>query len=149
MHIRKFKESDSFELSILSGRAMKERNNEGYTDQQINSIVSYYDFDRFLNNSHNKKVYVCVFDGKIVGTGTLKFNEIMACFILPEYQKKGIGKALASFLEDEAKRDGFSKVWLVSALSAQGFYKKLGYSFVSEKLHPEWGKGIVMEKTLL
>ena len=148
MLIRKFRKKDIFQIPSLIRRAIVERDNKNYTKDQIESSASYYGAEKFLEDFSNKTVYVCVDDGKIVGTGTLHKDEIMACFILPEYQGKGIGRELVGILENEAKLKGLLNVWLVAVLSAVGFYEGLGYVKIGEKMHRDWGKGIIMEKAL-
>lgn len=146
MQVRKFRKEDISQIPNLIKRAIIERDNHNYTHEQIVLSSSYYTAEKFCEDFDNKIVYVCVDEDKVVGTGTLYKGEIMACFILPEYQGKGIGKEIVMALEKEAIRKGLPKVWLVSVLSAVKFYEKLGYVFVNEKMHRDWGKGMVMEK---
>ena len=49
-------------------------------------------------------------------------------------QGKGIGKALATFVEDRARRDGFRKIFVYTAVNnpVRKFYEHLGYAFVNE-----------------
>lgn len=148
MLVRRFRSEDLSQIPELIKRAIIERDNHNYTPEQIALSSSYYTAEKFCHDLDKKAVYVCVDENKIVGTGTLYNGEIMACFILPEYQGKGIGKEIVRILEKEAKDSGLEKVWLVSVLSAVKFYEKLGYVFVKEKMHRDWGKGIVMEKIL-
>ena len=88
-------------------------------------------------------------DEKIIGTATLNKDEIMSVFIDPQSQGKGLGKKFMELLEKDAMNKGLSKVWLVAGLSAVSFYEKIGYNFVSNKFHPEWGEARVMEKVFL
>jgi ribosomal protein S18 acetylase RimI-like enzyme len=60
--------------------------------------------------------------------------EIIFLLVYPEYQGKGIGKRLMNFAED--KTHGECKRIFLDVLSknpAVGFYKKIGYSIISEK----------------
>ena len=45
-------------------------------------------------------IYFAEVQGKIVGTGSIRGNEICRLFILPEYQAKGYGNRLMDLLED-------------------------------------------------
>ncbi|MEK6924957.1 MAG: GNAT family N-acetyltransferase [Nanoarchaeota archaeon] len=146
MQIRKFKLEDAQEVSSLITRAITERDNKDYTLEQITLSASYYTSEIFCEDIAHKNIYVSTDSGKIIGTATLHKDEIMACFILPEHQRKGIGRAFLSILERDAVLNGLSKVWLVAVLPVVGFYEKLGYHRVGEKMHKDWGKGIIMEK---
>ena len=58
------------------------------------------------------------------------FN-ILALAVLPQRQRKGIGKALLEGLEQETKRRGYEFIRLNSAdhrLGAHAFYEKVGYT---------------------
>ncbi|MEK6894619.1 MAG: GNAT family N-acetyltransferase [Nanoarchaeota archaeon] len=148
MLVRRFKIQDASEISSLIRRSILNRNNIDYTVSQINSIAKYYSPENIMNDFDRKFIVVCLDKNKIVGTGTLFGDELMTLFIDPDYQKKGIGKKLMDILEEEAKKKGILRVWVVSTLTAVNFYRKLNYSFVKEKIHPEWGMGIVVEKYL-
>ena len=148
MEFRIFHAADAREVSALIKRSVKERDNSGYTSEQIDSLAGYYTPENFCKDLEMKVIYVCTDEMRIAGTATLRDDEVMAVFILPEYQRNGIGNKFMDVLEDVAVRKGLYKVWLVAGLSAVNFYEKRGYCFVREKLHPSWGKGIVMEKSL-
>lgn len=148
MRFRLFNEKDALEVSNVIGRAVRIRDNSGYSDSEIESLANYYTPENFCKDAGRKFSYVCLAGRKIIGTGTLRDDEAMAVFIEPEYQRKGIGVKLMNILEDEAVKKGYAKVWLVASLSAVDFYKKLEYLSIGEKYHPSWGKGIIMEKEL-
>jgi GNAT superfamily N-acetyltransferase len=52
-------------------------------------------------------------------------------YVAAERQKKGIGRKLVDFLEDEARKEGYKELLVRSAEiyrgSAYGFYEKMGY----------------------
>lgn len=59
------------------------------------------------------------------------FN-VLALAVLPNQQKKGIGKTLLQGLEEEAKRRGYTFIRLNSAdyrTEAHAFYEHVGYSY--------------------
>jgi GNAT superfamily N-acetyltransferase len=48
----------------------------------------------------------------------------------PIYQKKGVGKLLLTFAEDEARRQGFASIYLythIKMIENQELYSKIGY----------------------
>lgn len=63
---------------------------------------------------------------------TEKPVEIKILYVDGNHQGKGVGRNLITFIEDEAKREGFSEIIVRSAKkyigTAWGFYKKMKYS---------------------
>lgn len=149
MQIRRFNVSDAFEVSSLIRRSIIYRDNRNYSLNNIYSIANHYCVENICAKLEDKIIYVAIEDEKIIGTATLNKDEIMAVFIDPQSQGKGLGKKFMELLEKDAMNKGLSKVWLVAGLSAVSFYEKIGYKFVSDKFHPEWGRAKYMEKVFL
>ena len=148
MDFRLFELKDAFEVSKLIKRSVRIRDNSGYTKEQIDSLADYYSPENFCLDLDKKVIYICAEGNKILGTATLLKDYIMAVFIDPDYQRRGIGKKLMFLLEKYALKKGYSKVWLIANFSAVSFYEKLGYVRIGEKIHPHWGKGVIMEKVI-
>lgn len=73
----------------------------------------------------------CVFlavneEEKAVGTVTIRQNEILRLFVLPEYQGMGYGKMLLDFAEAEVARQ-YEKIIVDASLPAKSLYLKRGY----------------------
>lgn len=75
--------------------------------------------------------WVCEIDNQIVGfsIADLKDNNIWALFLLPEFEKKGIGKQLHNIMLDWYFSKTKSKVWLGTSpkTRAEFFYRKMGW----------------------
>jgi GNAT superfamily N-acetyltransferase len=52
---------------------------------------------------------------------------ILLCYVLPEVQFKGVGRALLESVEAEARLRGLLGISLESTLSARAFYSRHGY----------------------
>jgi len=99
--------------------------------------------------------YVYRSAGKIVGVAALhpeieKTGRIRWVYILPEFQRKGIGTALMRHVEGEAEKKGLRKLRLLTtgaAIWAIEFYHKLGYRLTGKRDRP-WGFDVVMEKEI-
>jgi GNAT superfamily N-acetyltransferase len=99
--------------------------------------------------------YICRRQGNIVGVAALSLDmqatgRIHWVYILPEYQRKGIGAALVRHVEVEAVRKGLRALRLFTvgaALWAIEFYQKLGYRLIGKVDRP-LGFDVVMEKKL-
>ncbi|MCL2120702.1 MAG: GNAT family N-acetyltransferase [Clostridiales bacterium] len=77
-----------------------------------------------------------VFEGRIIGMGRLVGDGMSICYvqemiIYPEYQGKGIGKAIMDKLISYIIKNGFTNTYvtvgLFSAKGKEGFYSKLGF----------------------
>ena len=103
------------EMSIIKADISDIKIVKYITTETINSIYPCYypegAVDFFLGHHNDKNiendiksgiVYLC-FDDKnnVIGTVTIKENEICRLFVLPEYQGNGYGRELISFAEDE------------------------------------------------
>jgi GNAT superfamily N-acetyltransferase len=70
--------------------------------------------------------------------------------VLPGYQRRGIGTALVTHIERQARELGLSRLWLVTVEKvtwAVSLYQKLGYA-LSERIERPWGFNVRMEKEL-
>lgn len=73
---------------------------------------------------------------------------IKAVAILPEYQKKGLGKYLMEHVEKIAKEKGYRKVVLMGRVSVEVFYEKLGYKTIGDPFDYHTIPHVDMEKSL-
>lgn len=121
-------------------------------DKKRNLVISYEDFceifDSFIFQTYKLK-------GRIKGVAGLELlgknkGLIRYVYILPKYQRQGIGKKLMKKIEEEAKNEGLTKLSLFTSEQAKwaiDFYKKLGYEIIVTR-ESEIGKYVVMEKEL-
>lgn len=71
---------------------------------------------------------VALKDGKLVGVALLtQAGKLSLCYLLPEAQYVGIGKALLQGMETQARAWGISVLRLHSTASARDFYARNGY----------------------
>lgn len=71
---------------------------------------------------------VAVDAGAVVGVALLtRAGKLALCYLLPEAQRRGAGKALVEKLEVQAREWGIKALQLHSTASAQAFFARLGY----------------------
>ena len=99
--------------------------------------------------------YTNRYERDITGVAALSVEDeeigrIRWVYVLPKYQKQGIGTALVSHIEGVAKNIGLKKTRLMTdsnATWAIRFYKNLGYTKTRLLPNP-WGFDLWMEKEL-
>lgn len=92
-------------------------------------------------------------DGIIIGTVILKpiseeTANLRQMAISSDYQGRGLGRELISFLEKTALEKNINTIEVTARLDAQGFYAKLGYCPVGETFTGIAGAVTKMEKKL-
>jgi len=114
------------------------------------------DHNQILKEMKKMKFYVYEVKNKIVGVAALEplpqenIGLVRWVYVLPKYQRKGIGSALIKHIEKEAHKLNLKKLCLVThekAVWAIKFYKKHGYKIVDYIQRVAW-KDVLMEKTI-
>ncbi len=115
-------------------------------------IITRKQFDECLERMtfyvHRKKGMVVAVAA--LGAEDQDCGRIRWVYVLPKYQKRGIGTALMFHLERLAREMGFRKTRLVTDNGAEWairFYMKLGYMLINKVPNP-WGFNVWMEKHL-
>lgn len=78
--------------------------------------------------------YVCTDDNQIVGYcfGDKQTGEIVVLAVLPQYERRGIGKALLLRIVEELRSLGYQRLFLGCSRDpshrSHGFYRHLGWS---------------------
>ena len=97
--------------------------------------------EELLQDFSRMSFYVYRHEGEIVGVAALHvldkdMGRIRWFYVLPEFQRRGIGTALVTYVEHEAERFGLKKLWLITAEKAYwaiNFYRKLEYKQIGRK----------------
>ncbi|WP_256012923.1 GNAT family N-acetyltransferase [Desertivirga xinjiangensis] len=64
---------------------------------------------------------------------------------LDEFQGKGYGSQLLRFVIDEAKQQGFTRVWCNARTNASSFYQKFGFNETSVRFFKDGYDFVIME----
>ena len=148
MLVRFFEDKDAEELSVLIKTTLVTSNSEDYSDKAIRVLCDAYSPDKLVVQSKKADVFVASQNGKLIGTISLDEDLITVMFVLPEYQKKGIGRELLEYVEQQAKKKGIKFLKVRASLTAYKFYEKNGYSKIKNSVHKLIGPLVWMEKEL-
>lgn len=98
-----------------------------YPPKVIDYFLDLHTVEKIKDALLDEHIILVRSEGELIGTGTLKENEIKRMFVLPEYQGCGWGNSILEYLETEAINSGYTQIQLHSSLSAYSLYKNKGY----------------------
>ena len=100
-----------------------------YSKEGIENFFKFANYDTIKENlKRNMKMYVAKLKGKIVGViGYRDNSHINLLFVLEEYQRNGIAKALYNLVIENCKNVGTKKVTVNSSPYAHNVYLKFGF----------------------
>lgn len=120
-------------------------------------------YERVLSNFQNTfddrlpVTYVAVIDGICAGTVSIVTNDLKtqtarspwlaAVFVRPAYRNRGLAAVLISRAHEDARRFGFSELYLRTEHAAP-YYKRLGWEAVCEAADEYGIQTLVMKYTL-
>ena len=165
--IRRADLDDREAIELLIAESARGLSREDYSEQQIESAIRTVfgvDTDLIVDGTY----FVAVMSGMLVGCGgwskrrtlfggdrfasrdsgeldpKVEAAKIRAFFVHPEYSRKGIGRALLSLCENEARANGFRSIELMATLPGLKLYRACGYED-GERVEYEMGGGASIE----
>jgi len=149
-------ETDALFISGIHIAAIKALPANFYSHQELLAWRNYRDKPDGSNILKSMKVenfWVAVDNDVIVGFTSYIVDELIALYVHPKSQGQGIGRLLVSHFCDQASEKGIDKVITTASLYAEGFYTRLGFTFIKRAPH-HLRKGIIvpvtkMSKTLV
>jgi predicted GNAT family N-acyltransferase len=103
--------------------------------------------DGVVARMRNRITCVASESGEVVGTAGFDRQQARRVFVRPDRHGLGIGSLLMRTIETVAAERGLSRLSLLSSITAQGFYERLGYRAVRDVFHGA-ERTILMEKEL-
>ena len=116
----------SYEKSIL----------EAWSSSKIEERISVVRKNIKENPDHAFKLLAEI-DGVVVGLGEVVpvLSELRAVYVSPQVARRGVGSALLNRLEEIARENGATELWLDSSLNAEPFYRAHGYKSEGLDVH--------------
>lgn len=162
--IRKANLDDREAIELLIAESARGLSLEDYSERQVEAAIRTVfgvDTDLIVDGTY----FVADSSGVLVGCGgwskrrtlfggdrfasrdsseldpDVEAAKIRAFFVRPEYARKGIGRAILSLCEDEARANGFRSIELMSTLPGLKLYRACGYED-GERVEYETGEGM-------
>lgn len=130
MGIRKAVLSDLNIIKKISETTITEIYPHYYPKGAVEYFLAHHNEANILNDIKMSRIFLCLdTEQNIVGTVTIKGNEICRLFVLPCYQGKGYGTRLIEHAEKIISWK-YSKIVLDASLPAKKMYLKRGYTDV-------------------
>ena len=137
MYIRRFAPADADAVVRVSALATRITSGAVYDAAFVEEMVAKQDRAYFLTRGEQMHFYVaCEDDGTVIGCaafGPYYKNPAEGCFysvfVLPEKQKRGVGRALIETIEHDPMFFSAPRVVIPASINALHFYQGLGYTF--------------------
>ena len=127
MSIKLAQKSDFHVVKEITHTTINEIYPHYYPIGAVAFFLSHHNDENIGNDISSKCVFLCCDVGhNVVGTVTIKKNEICRLFVLPQYQGKGYGKELLEFAKSEIAKC-YHEIILAASFSAKSIYQKRGY----------------------
>lgn len=97
-----------------------------YPKGAVDFFINHHKYENVKTDMEQQMIYVLEVDGKLLGTVTIKENEIARLFVEPDAQGKGYGGRLLQFAEENISQ-GYDTVRIASSFPAKAVYLKKGY----------------------
>jgi GNAT superfamily N-acetyltransferase len=130
MFLRRFTAEDADQLSRLIVRTLREVNRQDYSMEAIEALVPFFTPEHLLEKAREEYMIVCIHDGVVVGAASLDADRVRNVFVDAGLQRQGIGSLLMAEIEGHALESNQTRLYLHSALSAEPFYRALGYEMI-------------------
>jgi GNAT superfamily N-acetyltransferase len=130
MLVREFAPEDAERLSRLIVRNLRRVLIRDYSPEAIEALAPFFTPARLIDVARNQHVIVCVRGADPVGIASLDGDRVRNVFVDVDMHRQGIGRLLMAHLEAYARENNVTRIYLHAALSAQAFYRALGYETV-------------------
>lgn len=143
MNIELIKENEIQETCDMIVRACKCSDfAEFYPQCSLEAVFEDTDYSQIKHRAQNGHFYVAKENGKIIGCGGIGAyweskteSWIFTVFVDPAYQRKGVGRKIIDFLENDEYAKRANRIEIHAAMSAIPFYRKLGYEHKNGQLN--------------
>ncbi|MFQ6861210.1 MAG: GNAT family N-acetyltransferase [Beduini sp.] len=131
MSIKQAVASDKSIVKTISEITISEIYPHYYPKGTVDFFLNYHNEENILKDIEMNRVFLC-FDQsqKVIGTVTIKENEICQLFVLPAYQGIGYGTKMLDFAE-KTIFNKYLNIVLDASLPAKKIYLKRGYKDIS------------------
>jgi GNAT superfamily N-acetyltransferase len=144
--IRNAKKENLPECETLLKGVLDEVNSKYYSPEIIFGWKTHNSLKNLEKQFENSKILVYESENRILGLGAIEKDHISKLYVLPEFQKRGIGREILNGLEEIAKENKFNSCNLNSTLNAIQFYINSNYQVLGPITFEERGIFVTFTK---
>lgn len=146
--VRRARAEDATAISQVVIAALRRSNAQDYPPAVIDQVVQHFSPAAILHFLTQRQVYVATLQQRVVATASLDRDVVRSVFVDPDHQGRGIGQQLMGVIHTAAADAGIEQLRVPSSLTAEGFYRRLGYDKVRDQQHGA-ERTIIMGKRLM
>ena len=153
MVVRRFAESDAGTVSRMIRTAMDISNRKDYPDEIMDALILRETPKYVLEQACRTHMYVALDGEKIIGSGAigpLRDREdesgLFTVFVLPEYQRKGVGRKIMEALEQDEYFIRAKRIEIRASITGVPFYLRMGYHYRDGISEPDGDLLLRLEK---
>ena len=135
MRIRRMADRDADAVCVLIARNLREVNSKDYPADYVEAIIRAHDHDTIVRRMHETHMYVACEADAVIGCGVIRYDEskdeslLLTIFVLPEFHGQGVGRQIVRALEADTYARRSRRIVLHASVTAEAFYRKLGYTY--------------------
>ncbi len=119
--------SDLETIKVIIHTTISEVYPHYYSKGAVDFFLEHHNADNIVNDIKSKCVFICMdLNQNAVGTVTIKGNEILRLFVMPQYQGKGFGGKLLEYAENVISSN-YNEIKIDASFPAKSIYLKKGY----------------------
>ena len=136
MNIRRYLQGEEKALWSLLYNTVHNVNIKDYSQSQIDAWApEEWDMVEWTKRLLKTNPFVAEIKGQLAGFAEFESNGHIDCFYCDQHwQGKGIGSALLKTIEAEAKKQGLTRIFAESSITAKGFFVNKGFSIEAEQI---------------
>jgi len=139
------KEEDLIDIKELFVQSIIGSCSNEYNTRQMEAWTSSIkNHQKWLTRIRDQYFLLAFYKERLAGIcSLLNLNYLDLLFVHPEFQGQGIAKQLYSKIENKALNLGKSKIKLHSSLSAENFFKKMGFKNIEKRFTLRDGEKLI------
>jgi GNAT superfamily N-acetyltransferase len=146
--VRPFASVDAAAVSALIAATMRQSNAGDYPAQRLEALIAYFSPEKLRVLATERDCLVGVAAGEVIATAAREGDELATFFVLPQWQRRGVGARLLTQLERNARDRGIERLRVEASITGAGFYERHGYERTGEVLAGTAGPQIMLTKEL-